>query len=142
MTHKLKVKVNDKWYTVEVPEIRGNPVRVLVNGDAIDVDIDWLDPLSRQSAEPDIELDNSHEVKGVTDGKGSATRTFYSPMPGIIVSVSVSEGDQVITGDEICVLEAMKMQQALRADWSGIVKKLYVETAQHVREGDPIADLA
>ena len=142
MTHKLKVKVNDKWYTVEVPEIEGNPVRVLVDGDAIDVDIDCLEPLSIQSAEPNVELDSPPEVKALTSGKASESRTFYSPMPGLIVSVSVKEGDQVVTGDEICVLEAMKMQQALRADWSGIIKKLYVETAQHVREGDPIAELA
>ena len=62
-------------------------------------------------------------------------------MPGIIISVAVAVRDQVITGDEICVLEAMKMQQTLRADWSGIVRKVHVESGQQVLDGDPIVEL-
>jgi propionyl-CoA carboxylase alpha chain len=62
-------------------------------------------------------------------------------MPGVILSVSVQVGDQVVTGDEICVLEAMKMQQLLRADWSGIVTKVHVGAGQQVLDGDPIVDL-
>ena len=62
-------------------------------------------------------------------------------MPGVILSVSVKVGDQVITGDEICVLEAMKMQQMLRADWSGVVTAVHVESGQQVLDGDPIVDL-
>ena len=58
-----------------------------------------------------------------------------------IISISVERGDQVITGDEICVLESMKMQQSLRADWSGIVKTVHVQAGQQVLDGDPIVDL-
>ena len=63
-------------------------------------------------------------------------------MPGVILSVTVKIGDQVITGDEICVLEAMKMQQTLRAEWSGIVQAVHVESGQQVLDGDPLIDLA
>ena len=62
-------------------------------------------------------------------------------MPGIIVSVSVEVGAQVVTGDEICVLEAMKMQQTLRADWTGMVSAVHVQPGQQVSEGDPIVAL-
>ncbi len=62
-------------------------------------------------------------------------------MPGVILSVAVGTGDQVVTGDEICVLEAMKMQQTLRADWSGIVGKVHVAPGQQVLDGDPIVEL-
>ena len=53
----------------------------------------------------------------------------------------MSVGDEVVTGDEICVLEAMKMQQMLRADWSGIVRSVHVEAGQQVLDGDPIVEL-
>ena len=53
----------------------------------------------------------------------------------------MSRGDQVITGGDICVLEAMKMQQTLRADWSGIVKAVHVKAGQQVTQGDLIAEL-
>ena len=62
-------------------------------------------------------------------------------MPGVIVSVSVGVGDQVVTGDEVCILEAMKMQQVLRADWTGIVREVYVQPGQQVLDGDPILGL-
>jgi len=62
-------------------------------------------------------------------------------MPGVIISVAVSVGDQVVTGDDICVLEAMKMQQVLRADWSGIVASVNVSAGDQVVDGEVIASL-
>ncbi len=62
-------------------------------------------------------------------------------MPGVILSLSVNPGDQVVTGDAICILEAMKMQQVLRADWSGIVKSVFVTVGQQVMNGAPIIEL-
>ena len=45
-------------------------------------------------------------------------------------------------GDEICVLEAMKMQQSLRAEWAGTVKAIHVSPGQQVLDGDAIAELS
>ena len=62
-------------------------------------------------------------------------------MPGTILSIAVSPGDQVVTGDAICVLEAMKMQQMLRADWSGVIKSVLVTVGEQVMNGAPIVEL-
>lgn len=62
-------------------------------------------------------------------------------MPGTILSIDVAVGDQVVTGDPICVLEAMKMQQILRADWSGVVSVVHVVVGQQVSDGSPIVEL-
>ena len=62
-------------------------------------------------------------------------------MPGTILSVEVNPGDQVVTGDAICVLEAMKMQQVLRADWSGVIKSVLVTVGEQVMNGSPIVEL-
>ena len=56
---------------------------------------------------------------------GSGTITV--PMQGTIVKVMVAEGDEVAEGDSICVLEAMKMENAITADKAGTVTKLNVE---------------
>ena len=69
------------------------------------------------------------------------TKIFSSPMPGIIVSVAVKQGDQVVPGDEVCVLEAMKMQQTLRAEWAGIVREVHVRSGNQVQGGDRIVTL-
>jgi biotin carboxyl carrier protein len=62
-------------------------------------------------------------------------------MPGVIVSVAVKQGDQVVPGDQVCVLEAMKMQQTLRAEWAGLVREVHVQTGQQMQGGDPIVTL-
>ena len=46
---------------------------------------------------------------------------LLSPMPGLLISISVSEGDSVKVGDELAVVEAMKMENSLRAIQNGVV---------------------
>jgi pyruvate carboxylase subunit B len=55
-----------------------------------------------------------------------------APMPGMIINFSVAVGDQVKTGDPICILEAMKMQNSLPAPASGTVKAINFEPGASV----------
>ncbi len=149
MPKTLKVKVRDRWFTVEVGDLTGNPVRVLVDGDPVDVEIEGLTARAEKPFPPGPPAAEAPPASGSeADGNAktapttpTATKTFRSPMPGIILSVSVKIGDQVVTGDDVCVLEAMKMQQVLRADWTGVVRAIHVEAGQQVLDGDPIAEL-
>eukprot|EP00949_MAST-11_sp_MAST-11-sp1_P004041 g4041.t1 len=52
------------------------------------------------------------------------SKFLVSPMPGSLISVNVNEGDTVQPGQEICVVEAMKMQNVLRAEKASTVKKV------------------
>jgi propionyl-CoA carboxylase alpha chain len=56
-----------------------------------------------------------------------------SPMPGLVVSVEVASGQAVKTGEAVAIVEAMKMQNIIRAERDGVV------TAIHVKAGDPVA---
>lgn len=60
------------------------------------------------------------------------TRMVLSPMPGTVVSVNVKEGDAVAQGSEVAVVEAMKMQNVLRAPRAGKIKKVHVKAGQSV----------
>ena len=53
--------------------------------------------------------------------------------------VVVEEGHMVAEGDEICILESMKMEIPVTTEIPGVVRELYVEPGQTVQEGDPIA---
>ncbi len=55
-----------------------------------------------------------------------------APMPGMIISYSVKVGDSVNTGDLVCVLEAMKMQNSLPAPAAGVVKAINFEPGASV----------
>ena len=159
MSVTLKVRIGETWYTVEVEDVDATPVRALVDGEPVEVDLRLL-------AAPDAtEVTEAHETGAPTPrsvptpiNRESSTgpdaaappspgaapapvRAFRSPMAGVIVSVAVKQGDQVVTGDEVCVLEAMKMHQSLSADWSGIVGAVHVAPGQHVKADELLVEL-
>ena len=138
-TPTLRVRVGGAWYTVEAVDLTTDPVRVRVDGEMVEVTLG--EPAAAQAAEPDAETRSEPEAEVSASATPTSGRTFSTPMPGVIFSVAVAAGDQVVTGDEVCVLEAMKMQQTLRADWSGIVKTVHVQPGQQVPDGAPIVDL-
>ncbi|ELU17501.1 hypothetical protein CAPTEDRAFT_228368 [Capitella teleta] len=64
-----------------------------------------------------------------------------APMPGVVKSVAVSVGDMVAEGQEVIVLEAMKMQNSLTAGKSGKIKKLHVNGGDTVDEEDILVEM-
>jgi len=52
------------------------------------------------------------------------SRLLLCPMPGLMVKLSVNEGDEVFEGQALCTVEAMKMENILRAEKKGVVKKI------------------
>ena len=143
MSTKLKVKIREKWYTVEVEDLETRPVRVLVDGVVVDVQIDGdkVDSSEPEGPSQDANPAPRSQPAASVARPPSPVKVFRSPMPGVIVSVAVKVGDQVVTGDVVCVLEAMKMQQSLRADWSGIVTEVRVQAGQQVQDGDSLVEL-
>ena len=63
---------------------------------------------------------------------GAASPEARTPMPGTVVAVSVATGDTVAAGQELAVVEAMKMEHPVTAAVAGVV-------TVHVAEGDPVA---
>jgi 3-methylcrotonyl-CoA carboxylase alpha subunit len=73
---------------------------------------------------------------------GPAGDVVAAPMPGAVRAVSVAAGDAVAAGDRLCVLEAMKMEHALRAGRDGIVAEVMVATGDQVAAGAALIRLA
>jgi len=63
-------------------------------------------------------------------------------MPGAILQVLVSEGDEVQDGQVVLVLEAMKMENEIQAHKSGVVKKIHVEPGDSVENGQTLVEIA
>ena len=64
--------------------------------------------------------------------------TVTSPLPGVILEVSVKEGDAVQKGQKVMVLEAMKMENVIEATENGTVKSIKVNKGDSVLEGAPL----
>ena len=65
--------------------------------------------------------------------KIDTTKSILSPMPGAVVSVAVQPGDTVVDGQELCIIEAMKMQNILKSERDGKIKSV------NVKAGDSVA---
>ena len=64
--------------------------------------------------------------------KVDTTRSILSPMPGAVVSVAVKPGDVVVDGQELCIIEAMKMQNILKSEREGVIKSVTVKAGDSV----------
>ena len=73
----------------------------------------------------------------VAAGEGAVTAI----MPGKIIRLLVAEGDEVEEGDVICILEAMKMENELKAPKAGMVKALHVKAGEDVETGAVLAEI-
>lgn len=80
--------------------------------------------------------------RSVRRAHGLATPEVTAPMPGKVVKLPVTEGQQVETGDVLVVLEAMKMETALRAESPATVRQIRVTLGQMVDHGAVLLELS
>ena len=79
-----------------------------------------------------------NERRGVSD---SLSEGIVSPMPGMVIAINVSLGDQVKIGDPLVVIEAMKMEHIVRAKRPGRVVKCNVSSGSKVRVGQVLVEV-
>jgi propionyl-CoA carboxylase alpha chain len=65
-----------------------------------------------------------------------------SPMPGTLISFAVEEGDHVEIGQELCIVEAMKMQNIVRAPRAGTIGKIKIKKGASLQADDVIVEFA
>ena len=140
----LRIKVGDNWYSVEVGELTNSPVQVTVEGETFLVEVAGLPaqpparPRRGRTQTPGI-------VVPPPPTRGSAgsgpDNVISSPLSGRVISILVRPGDHVSAGQEVCVVEAMKMEQSIRATRDGVVKEILVQPMDAVRTNDPLIEL-
>ena len=64
-----------------------------------------------------------------------------SPMPGLVLKVLAEEGHQVSKGETLMIIEAMKMEHAIKAPWDGTVTKIHFAEGDMVTPGAPLAEV-
>jgi len=74
--------------------------------------------------------------------KSDTGKKLLCPMPGLVVSIDVSEGQEVKAGETLAVVEAMKMQNVLRAERDGVVKTIHAKAGATLAVDAPILEFA
>jgi biotin carboxyl carrier protein len=135
----IRVRVGEQWYTVEVEDLSTSPVRVTVEGETFYVEVEGLPQARRSPAQPRAPRSAASEAR--TPTFRVSEKVIYSPMPGRVVAINVRPGDAVSAGQEVCVVEAMKMEQSIRSPQNGVVKEIRVQPMDSVRTNDPLIEL-
>jgi biotin carboxyl carrier protein len=75
------------------------------------------------------------EKMGISNSTSSKVNQLKAPMPGLILSIDVKEGDSISKGDKLLILEAMKMENVIKAPADAVVKRIAVKTKEAVEKG-------
>jgi len=163
------VLLNDEYHSISVEPVAGGN-DVTYNGEIYAVRTDWEfgEPLFRGTINGEdvfVQVGRNGQVYRLSRGGMQSdvivlspraaelhrlmprkeppdlSRHLIAPMPGLLVSVSVKEGDTVKEGDEVAVLEAMKMENALRAERNGVITKVHFKQGASVEVDDVIMEL-
>lgn len=156
-------KINGKDYAVTIGEADGRTLPVNVNGADYQVELENAPQAAPVAAMPgpgktpdqvgsDAAKAGSDAAKVGSDAAkagaapaakpAGAGEKVNSPLPGVIIEVSVKEGQAVKAGQKLAVLEAMKMENEIPAPKDGTVTAIHVSKGDSVLEGAPIVSIA
>lgn len=147
-TYRFKINGND--YEVAINSVEGKNASVTVNGTAYQVELEEAPaapvqaPVAAPAASapaqsPALAQASAPAAPVAAAGSGKAVT---SPLPGVIIAVKVNVGDKVKAGQEVAVLEAMKMENSIEATQDGTVTAINVAKGDSVLEGAPIVTIA
>jgi len=139
------VHVDGDFVVGRVAEVDGTPVRMVTIGDAVHRVVVrrgtqrgeytlWVGGY-RFAAEALDERTSAIRELSKLSAKASGPMPLTAPMPGLIVRINVKAGDRVGLGQGLVVMEAMKMENELRASSAGIVKFVHARVGSAAEKG-------
>ena len=159
----IKVKIEEQIYEVEIPDIRQRPIIAIVEGDEFEV---WpegepsfhtgrqsfenhTNTQARVEASSQKAASSSSRSPAIEPGEKPVPHTVNgtllvvrAPIPGVITAVNIHPGEEVNVGQQLCVLEAMKMNNSIRASRAGHIATVNVTVGQHVKHHDILLEFA
>lgn len=138
---EYKYKIDGKEYAVKIDKIEGDQAQLEVNGTPYSVEI-----IQEKKETPKVAKSTPKSAPAATaapapaaapasSGKGKAVK---APLPGVIISVDVQVGQQVKRGQQVAVLEAMKMENGINAECDGTITEIKVKAGDSILEGTDI----
>ena len=156
---EYKFKIGGKEYNVTVNPKEGKLFDVTVNGATYEVESENAPvaapapqpaaapvqdaPVAAPAPQPAAAPAQAAPAAAAPAAKpAGAGEKVPSPLPGVIIEISVKEGQQVKQGQKLVILEAMKMENEIPAPKDGTVTEILVHKGDTLQEGDPIVTIA
>lgn len=158
---RYTMNISDREFVVDVQELAADQFSVLVGGESYEVTLSGDESLADATITPDLKAAggavrvaaparkeaaakpaavpaaaSSAPARKAPAGGGKGAQS--APMPGTIIEVNVKPGDTVERGQQVAILDAMKMHNVIGAARAGTVAEVYVEAGQAVDHGTAI----
>ncbi len=157
---RYTLQIGEREFVIEVQETAADQFDVVVGGESYAVTLAGEEDMARASITPAI---SSATVAGLAPaapttqvrvaaqaspspagaprkraGAAGTAGSLNAPMPGVILEVNVKTGDVVERGHIVAILEAMKMNNAIKAPRAGTIAEVFVSAGQAVSHGEPL----
>ena len=145
------VTVNGEVVKAGLEDVEGTPVRLVSIGDEVHRVVTrrgssrgvytlWVDGYRFDGEALDERTRAIRDITAATSGP-TGPAPVIAPMPGLIVRVNVAVGDTVQAGQGLVVMEAMKMENELKASAAGRVKSIFAAPGKAVEKGAVLVEL-
>ncbi len=155
----FQVKVNEVSYEITPSEVDAldiiaqgdNSFHILKNQKAYKAEIESVDYKSKTfvfkingtkyTSKISDKYDRLIDQLGMKIGAVQKVGDIKAPMPGLVLEVSVEVGTQVAKGDKVMILEAMKMENVIKAAGDGVVKAIHITKGTAVEKGQILIEM-
>ena len=125
----------------EQPKAKSDSYRVIVGGETFEVKLEGDTAIVNGHQYP-VNITAAEEATPEKPTSNSQSSAVVSAgTPGVVTQILVGEGEQVKVGQNLCVLEVMKMETFTKAPNNGKIKKILIKKGDSVKAGDPLLEL-
>jgi len=125
---KFEFLFDNAFHEIKISEVTSTELKIILDGQSMFL-------------KKHAKLTEILEKSGAVSGGATSQNTISSQIPGRVISIAVNKGDAVKQGDNIVVLESMKMQVAIKSPRDGTVRDLKVKEGQSISRNDVVAIL-
>ncbi len=135
----FKFRIHDNNYKVRILSHEDNTINLEVNGTSYSVKM--KEEIKKSKTPTLVRAASKRPAEPLKVNPGSQKTKIVSPLPGTIFSIGIKVGDSLKEGDSMLILEAMKMENNITAEKSGVVSAIHVTVGQQVLQNDLLIEL-
>ncbi|VAW23393.1 hypothetical protein MNBD_BACTEROID04-1720 [hydrothermal vent metagenome] len=160
MAKNYKVTVDDSYVynfkdsevkSLDVLKLSESKFHVIHNNKSFDVELEKSNFYNKEytirvnSNNYTVKISNQLDLlikeMGFTVGTSKKSNDIKSPMPGLILNITVEKGQKVAEGETLLILEAMKMENTISSPKEGIIKSIHIKKGETVEKNELMIEL-
>ncbi|WP_372756093.1 biotin/lipoyl-containing protein [Mariniflexile sp.] len=131
--------INENSYGVKIVSHEDNVIELEVNGTVYSVKM--KETVKTVKTPTLVRKPASSTIEPIKINPAASKTKIVAPIPGVVLSINVKVGDTIKVGDELLVLEAMKMENSITSEKSGLVTAINVNVGQQVLQSEVMIEL-